>query len=83
MASYTAKQYADQQRTTKLINWANSTGLCPHCKVRPRGVWADGVQMATCGRDECLHGWLRIHPRRTVTIELSYSGEDYEELSNG
>lgn len=81
MASYTTRQYADQQRTTMLINRANHTGLCAHCGTRPRGVWPDGSQMATCGRSECYHGWLRIPPRRTGKIEHSFDGgltDDWE-----
>jgi len=46
--SYTAAQYAAQERVMGLIRWSNVTGLCPVCRVRPVGVWPDGVRRATC-----------------------------------
>lgn len=59
--SYTAAQYAAQQRTMQLIRWSLATGLCPVCRQAPIGVWPDGVRRATCG-DACQARWLNIRP---------------------
>lgn len=59
MASYTAKQYADQRRTSIQAGLAKRAGVCPVCWKRPPGIWPDGVQRATCGSDECHRKWLR------------------------
>jgi hypothetical protein len=60
--SYTAAQYADQQRVMELARRANAGGLCPVCRSRPQSIWPDGVQRITCGADVCYERWLNIRP---------------------
>ncbi len=60
--SYTAAQYAAQQRTMQLIRWSNATGLCPICRTAPAATWPDGVRRTTCGADACYLRWLAIRP---------------------
>lgn len=60
--AYTAAQYAAQERLMVLARWANATGLCPVCRVRPQAVWPDGVPRITCGDDACYERWLAIRP---------------------
>jgi hypothetical protein len=60
--SYTAAQYADQQRVMELARWANTAGLCPVCRSRPQSIWPDGVQRITCGNADCYERWLNIRP---------------------
>jgi len=72
--SYTAAQYADQQRVMELARWANTAGLCPVCRVRSPAIWPDGVRRITCGADACYERWLNIrqpaHQPATATPEI-------------
>lgn len=59
--SYTAAQYAAQQRVMALIRWSFATGLCPVCKQTPVGVWPDGAARGTCS-NACQDRWLNVRP---------------------
>jgi hypothetical protein len=64
MSSYTAAQYREQLRITRIGNRANATGLCAVCERRPLKFYPDGVRGITCGADECYHKWLRFRPEQ-------------------
>lgn len=66
--TYTAAQYAAQERTMQLARWSNATGLCPICRNDPLATWPDGVRRATCGADACYLRWLNIRPPATTTV---------------
>lgn len=59
--SYTARQYADQQRITAIIAKANATRTCLVC-FAPQGTWPSGARRMTCGRDACYLRWLAVRP---------------------
>lgn len=61
MASYTAAQYVEQRRVTRLANAANARGVCVVCG-QPQGVWPTGVRQITCGAVLCQRRWLNIRP---------------------
>lgn len=58
-------------RTVEDLRFANRTGLCPVCRMRPRGVWQDtGAKRVTCGSMSCYTRWLptpRDHSYETPT----------------
>jgi hypothetical protein len=49
------EQVAEVQRQ---IRWSTHHNLCPVCKVRPCGTWADGTPHITCGDKKCFLKWL-------------------------
>jgi hypothetical protein len=63
MGSYTAAQYAEQRRVSRLANEANALGVCVVCG-QPQGVWPSGVRRITCGADWCYRRWLNFRPVR-------------------
>ena len=67
MSSYTAAQYTDQRRVTRIGNLANATGLCAVCEKRPMAFYPDGVRSMTCGDDACYHKWLRFRPETATS----------------
>lgn len=69
MSSYTAAQYRDQQRVTRIGNRANATGLCAVCERRPLHVYPDGVIGITCGQDACYYRWLNFRPKEDYQHE--------------
>lgn len=60
--TYTAAQYAAQDRIMVQIRWSNATGLCPVCRTAPLATWPDGVRRATCAAPACHARWLNIRP---------------------
>lgn len=58
--SYPARYYQLQHQVMLDIRWSGHTGLCPVCRKRPSGVWPDGVERITCGREACFRAWLPV-----------------------
>lgn len=76
--AYTAAQYAAQERVMAVIRWSLATGLCPVCRVRPVGVWPDGVRRGTCG-DDCMERWLRVRPVAVAGTAVQETAEETPE----
>lgn len=60
--TYTAAQYAAQERLMQAARWSNATGLCPICRSAQLADWPDGVRRATCADPACHARWLNIRP---------------------
>lgn len=65
MSSYTGHQYRLQHQVMLQVRWAGRTGKCPVCRVRPSGVWPDGVGRVTCGHNDCYIRWLPVRGEPT------------------
>lgn len=74
MASYTPTQYAAQRRVMAVIVRALNTRRCPECG-QPAGVWPDGVQRITCGREACYRRWLGSKGKEKTHETTTYPDE--------
>lgn len=59
--AYPSRYYDMQRAVIQEIRFNQLTGLCPVCRKRKSGTWADGSKRITCGQMTCFLRWLPIH----------------------